>query len=804
MDVNEPSTPMLAFGDGNIQVQYVGGDVTVRVGHAEPARIPLRSPFPYGSFGVRPLPSQLLLASFGVVPLIGRDGLVEELTAWANSGPRVRVRVVEGGAGSGKTRLGLEVAQRLARTGWVTGTLDARASVEQIEGLVAQPAARLVVIDYAEDRPERVEGLLTRATACALSDPLRVLLLQRRPGTGRGVLTEALLGADEPPVTLGADALSSSDRERLFAAAGAAFAAELEAEEPSATPDLTGPMFATPLAVLMSAYLNVSDHTSIDATSLEELLGQVLKHEQNHWDLTGSDPELARRVVAATTLATTTTEKETAAVLAAVVPELGDTPLAQRYGLARWARSIYPPRPGDDRHVGTVEPDRLGEHLIAGCLEHLDIGHLLAGEHPGPSLTTLVRTVNSHPDTHDQIATAVGQHLTALIDRAVIEAQTATDVFEGDRHLAIALTNSVAETDPPCDYPAAYEQLPVPTGLLLTPLAVELAQRSVAQLGELVGSDPKAYLPDLARSLDHLSNGLAGVGRHEEALEPAFMAADAYEELAERDPDTYLPRLAGSWSSLSNRLGELGRHEEALEPALMAADAYEELAEQDPPTHVPAMATVLNNLSVRLGRLGLHEEALLAASTAADLHEELAEQDPVTFLAELAGSLNNLSIWLGELGRHAEASVAVTEAVRIRRDLASQSPAVHLPELATALNNLSVDLGELGRHEEALDAITEAAEIRRDLAAENPAAYLPDFAGSLNNLSNQLGELGRHEEALHAITDAVRIRRDLAAQNPAAHVADLAMSVRNLSIRLAKLDRADEATAALAEFYELR
>jgi tetratricopeptide (TPR) repeat protein len=102
--------------------------------------------------------------------------------------------------------------------------------------------------------------------------------------------------------------------------------------------------------------------------------------------------------------------------------------------------------------------------------------------------------------------------------------------------------------------------------------------------------------PELARSLNNLSLGLAGLGRQEEALAAVEEATQVYRELAGARPDEFRPDVAGSLNSLSASLAGLGRQEEALAAVEEAAQVYRELAAARPDAFRPDLALSLNNL----------------------------------------------------------------------------------------------------------------------------------------------------------------------------------------------------------------
>ena len=77
---------------------------------------------------------------------------------------------------------------------------------------------------------------------------------------------------------------------------------------------------------------------------------------------------------------------------------------------------------------------------------------------------------------------------------------------------------------------------------------------------------PEAYLPDLAGSLNNMSNYLAKSGQFDSALAASEEAVAHYRTLAQALPDRFLPDLARALNNLSVHLSTLGRHEDAPEP----------------------------------------------------------------------------------------------------------------------------------------------------------------------------------------------------------------------------------------------
>jgi tetratricopeptide (TPR) repeat protein len=87
--------------------------------------------------------------------------------------------------------------------------------------------------------------------------------------------------------------------------------------------------------------------------------------------------------------------------------------------------------------------------------------------------------------------------------------------------------------------------------------------------------------PELANSLNNLSNRLSDLGWREEALDAIQDAVDIYRGLAESLPEAFRPNLATSLGARGNALKGLGRMDEArasyaegLEIVTPTADRY--------------------------------------------------------------------------------------------------------------------------------------------------------------------------------------------------------------------------------------
>ena len=110
--------------------------------------------------------------------LIGREQHQRDLLEWATSGRDLRIRLLTGPGGAGKTRLAAEVAQSLRDDGWHAGFTSLEKSVTR----PLREKGLLLIIDYPEEWRPQIGALFQSAARMETAPaPIRVLLLSRRP-----------------------------------------------------------------------------------------------------------------------------------------------------------------------------------------------------------------------------------------------------------------------------------------------------------------------------------------------------------------------------------------------------------------------------------------------------------------------------------------------------------------------------------------------------------------------------------------------------------------------------------------------
>ncbi|RSM68921.1 hypothetical protein DL991_40790, partial [Amycolatopsis sp. WAC 01375] len=332
--------------------------------------------------------------------------------------------------------------------------------------------------------------------------------------------------------------------------------------------------------------------------------------------------------------------------------------------------------------------------------------------------------------------------------------------------------------------------------------ALAAIDETVTHYRQLAESDPGAFLPQLAGSLNNQANLRSEVGNRAGALAAIDEAVTHYRRLAESDPGAFLPQLAGSLNNQAATRSETGDRAGALAASDEAVSHYRQLAENTPGAFLPQLADSLNNQAATRSEVGDRAGALAASDEAVALHRRLAESNPGAFLPDLAGSLTNQAAMRGGVGDRAGALAASDEAVTHYRRLGESDPGAFLPYLAGSLNGQAAARSEVGDRAGALAAIDQAVTHYRRLCESDPGAFLPNLATALNNQANLRSEVGDRAGALAASDEAVALHRRLAESNPGAFLPDLAGSLTNqanlrseVGDRAGALAASDEAVA---------
>ncbi|MBF0136644.1 MAG: toll/interleukin-1 receptor domain-containing protein [Magnetococcales bacterium] len=710
---------------------------------------------------------QLPLSSFGTLvdtqgvqrldprarflPLIGREGELDELYGWLNGGKPVSVRALIGGAGRGKTRLAMELVLAVEAWGWHAGFL----SGEALTKLVAQAECgwscpTLAVIDYAAPQAAILHQWLKQLSERQKKQrpvsgkvvPLRILLLERMAEEGSG-WWQTLLGSGswkdadvrdllDPPKPVHLDRLSSAQGEEILIQMlrQSGVRHPTAPQMPPKEPEWRG----EPLFAMMAGQL-LAEREELPAT--RDALALILAGREK-----GRIAGFARRgehqeeqgimLNHLAAFATLCGGLDGSAVFRLAQTEKDALGLSSAGDPWILADLLHQALPGPQNGVEALRPDIIGEAFFLLAL---------GGGRQAASLAAVQRAFLVADKKCIASLVRCGQDF----------------VYAGHQEPLAWLGALVENPDVSLDMLWSIEQELPHNSLGLDAFAARLRQSLLDRYRALVSDDKTngTFIAMQAIAANNLSISLGNLGWHEAALATIEETVRIQRELSANRTDVFMLELARSLNNLSNRLSALGRREGALDAIEEAVRIYRELSVVRPDAFMPDLASLLNNLSYRLRDLGRREEGLAAIEEAVRMFRELSVDRPGAFMPDLALSLNNLSVLLSDLGRREGALAAIEEAVRIRRELSADRPDAFMPDLAQSLNNLSLGLSDLGRREEALAAIEGAERIYRELSEVRPDAFMPDLAMSLNNLSLRLSALGRREEALAAAEEAV-------------------------------------------------
>ena len=565
-------------------------------------------------------------------------------------------------------------------------------------------------------------------------------------------------------------------------------------------PDFSEPAFSNALFIQLAALTALDDASPAREPGTlvaASLLTATLEREAKHWrgaGLAATDDAVRRRAVAVATLTTVADEAEAAAALA-VVPDLaGDANQGTRRRVARWLHDLYP----GESWLNPLEPDLLGEALVAGVLDELprlaaELVALSTDDQTHRILTVLTRAAHDHSSAERALSLALAEHLPSLW-RAALNVGKAT----GDP-MGRLLADSIDHYAPPG---LADEIAPqIPSGsIALDQVAVITESKALEELAaEPVprkGDDLRAWKVDYARRLGAISQRFSTVGLTGHAIAASQEAVSLFRDLAARDPDgeddtalqlrspvsastsctptsrrrqsLHSRRRFTSWASCQTRrpriqllatvltaiaasLRELHRNEPSLRAAQGAVDVARDLAAADPDEGRVKLVNALIELSASLGQSDRFEDGLAAAEEAAALLDDLPSEKRDALQSSIASAAQDRALHLAQLGRHEESLVVREHAVAMLRELAGVRPGFERP-WATALTRLALATAEAGNNERALAQSHEAVELLRHLAVPGRDV---DFARALKVHSACLARAGQPEDALAAIREAI-------------------------------------------------
>ncbi|MDX2308317.1 MAG: toll/interleukin-1 receptor domain-containing protein [Hyphomicrobium sp.] len=630
------------------------------------------------------LPSDLLQAKYAVVDYDDAAGACAAMLTWClNPAEPLAGRLVHGPGGLGKTRLMIETAARLRdERGWQAGFLDrppddaavARQRMRALEQMVQHPsgAGVLIVVDYAEARQAEVKALAARFMELGVgsAQPVRLVLLTR----GAGEWWRMALEEDEALRTIfaaprGEDVATHmpsmpTGQHRLdyFLACVKKLVAPMHWQgypRPSGQPSVarlvkieSGERYKRPLAIQMEAVLWLaSSAPGDDEQGVDKLLDNFVGLEREHWAKLVGKPTLD-----------TETRRALARGVAQVTVIQGVENRPSSYRLLRSDRFYEGARVSDgavaplhdnlttlygkpNEGLAPLEPDLIGEHLIAGQADAVLVDACLAWIETEPE--------DGRTKRREDILTVL---------------QRATQPEHGE--------TSVARASALLDHCIAHH------GATLAP-----------EIVKVMGDTPGKLFDRLEALVDVLPvEALAAINfvlpvQHTGWMELSLRVADRNADLArnllsaahaadhDRERDAILNNAAAALGTLGIRYANLQRLDDALAASEEAVKILRDLYDRKPDVYGPDLATSLNNISVDYANLQRLDDALAASEEAVKIRRDLYDRKPDVYGPDLATSLSVLSHVSAMQSRTLDAANQAHEALAILAPFVERYPA---------------------------------------------------------------------------------------------------------------------------------
>ncbi len=309
-----------------------------------------------------------------IVSFTGRATELERLISWCEGSSPASLRLVTGESGTGKTRLAVELAWRLAALGWVSEWAgQAGNSRSEVAG-----GKLLLIIDEADTRVSLAELI---ANYLAKAPATKILLLARTTIGWYDQLEQREPGLDglDPDRTTSVIELSAAlgvPVSRVLATAAADFGAALGLTGPTAgisDPGATAEAAATGdlQAWVLVGVLRAAGLWVPEPADLRSALASLFQVELRYWigrarraGITADEAQLRQALAAGCLLGAASPAD--AMDLARRVPGLRES--AGEAALADWLHEMLPPGRDDEGWIGLARPERFAESLVTAEL----------------------------------------------------------------------------------------------------------------------------------------------------------------------------------------------------------------------------------------------------------------------------------------------------------------------------------------------------------------------------------------------------------------------------------------------------
>jgi tetratricopeptide (TPR) repeat protein len=745
----------------------------------------------------------LLRPDLGVVPFTGRDLDLRRLVAWAGDPHGGSVLLLTGGAGVGKTRLALEVADRLEKAGWLTASVRQDFESIAVERTVAMLDSHhrrrrstrdcaLLILDYAETRPN-LERLLDQIGPDA--GRIRILLLARDAGEWWRQLSAApktrAVFAANLPMTLGKQVIADQNDNLIVENAIPRFADALGYSIP---PNVgVGPLLdelPSILSLHSAALVAVLTSRESLGRAADDVFGAVLDHEERYWQrsagtagLVQMEVPILRRAVALACLLpvpndASGTEDDVSEILKRV-PDLSDSPTQLRYTVARWLAGLYPA--SSKSGIGSLQPDLFAERHVCTELNGSAAFSRNALSNLSPDETMHVLTVLTRASRHDPAASqlmrvALSADLTQVAPLAIAVAK------QTDGELAAVLADVIEKADTDRETLEGILHLIPDRTVALARTAAVVAQR-VADLSANSTEYDRAF-----------AEGEAGARWLDVDRTVAQKTLQTAANRCERLPATDQKGTASLYGWVLGNLGLAWSRDDRQRAVGFLRRSVELLTSTPTSGEDPGvLASGLRQLGALMEKEDV-DSARAYTDRALSIYRGLAatstDGSESPYHADIALCLDTL----GVLWRDSDPRLARQmneQSVDLFRELARIDPDFHRPSFAQSL----VDLGELLVSSDARSAIGylgEAVAVYSTLVGRDPDKFEPDLARALLLLAQAEAAAGEAANAISHGEQAVNRLERLAVADVAQFGPDFGQGLRALRDYYWSADREPE------------